>query len=91
MQINLGDNYKIRTDGLNAIVSKKYIVNKKVEEGQEPETEEVFKVIGYYCNIKYALSCILNNELLEDEVIETIEDLIERIDHYSELVKNLKI
>lgn len=91
MKINLGENYLIKTDGLNAVVLKKYVVNKKVEEGEEPQTEEVFKTVGYYSTIKQALTYVLNVELLEDEVIETIEDLLSRIEYYTELIENLKI
>lgn len=91
MKIQLGENYIVKTDGLNAVMLKKCIVTKKAEEGEEPQTEEVFKPIGYYANLKQALSYVLNVELLEDEVIETVEDLIARIDKYTDLVANLNI
>lgn len=91
MKLDLGENYKIETDGLNAILKKKCIVSKKVEEGQEPEFEEVFRTVGYFASIKQALLNVLNIELLEDEVIEDVQEVLNRITQYESLVSSINI
>lgn len=91
MKINLEDKYLVETDGLNAVIKKKFIVTKKVEEGEEPQTEEVFKPIGYYSTIKQALLYVLNIELLTDTTMESIEEVVSKIEYYTELIENLKI
>lgn len=89
MKINIGDEYRIRTDEYQFIVEKKVIVKAGILTKEENIGKEKWNVLGYYGNIDSALKSIAKNVLISNDDINVIIDKLNLIQSEIKDIKSL--
>lgn len=89
MKINIGDEYRIRTDEYQFIVEKKGIVEAGRLTKEENIGKEKWSILGYYGDIDFALKSIARNVLISNDDINVIIDKLNLIQSEIKGIKNL--
>lgn len=85
------DNYKLRTDERQFIISKKRIVKAGHFTKEENIGKPVWEDIKYYTDVKFAFKFLGNSVLLDNDDITVIKEkldlLTNKIDEFCKLLK----
>ncbi|BAK15837.1 hypothetical protein SSIL_1414 [Solibacillus silvestris StLB046] len=92
LNIQVTDDYKLTSDGMQIIVQKRHIIDPtkspKFKEGQSTEKYEDFRTWKYCGKVEQAIELIIQQKIFESDAAN-LKELKREITDFKEYVKNI--